>query len=64
MGPEGFTDIFNEFFSGRVHQCLRHVSIYLLSVFCMGPSLYYVSKRTGWADGPRKWPVLVTFINV
>ena len=48
MGLEGFTDIFNDFFSARVHQCLRHVSIYLLSVFCMGPSLYYVSKRTGW----------------
>ena len=48
MGLEGFTDIFNEFFSARVHQCLRHVSIYLLSVFCMGPSLYYVSERTGW----------------
>ena len=48
MGLEGFTDIFNDFFSARVHQCLRHVSIYLLSVFCMGPSLYYVSERTGW----------------
>ena len=33
MGLEGFTDIFNDFFSARVHQCLRHVSIYLLSVF-------------------------------
>ena len=48
MGLEGFTDIFNDFFSARVHQCLRHVSIYLLSFFCMGPSLYYVSERTGW----------------
>ena len=26
-----------------------------------GPSLYYVSKRTGWMDGSRKW---LTFSTV
>ena len=29
----------------------------------MGPSLYYVNKRTGWVGGSRKWPVLLTFIT-
>ena len=67
MGLEGFTDIFNDFFSARVHQCLRHVSIYLLSVFCMGPSLYYVNKKpewvSGWVGEFRKWQFLLTLSN-
>ena len=33
MRLEGFTEIFKWFFSARVHQCLRQVSIYLLPVF-------------------------------
>ena len=28
---------------------------------CREPSLYYVSKRTGWVGLYRKWPVLLTF---
>ena len=30
----------------------------------LGPSLYYVSKRTGWVGLNRKWPVLLTFGTV